>query len=97
MAEEESPRKGVHMTVRGDVQGVGFRHFTKTTANRYGVKGWVKNMPDGTVEIWAEGREPALKRLLQQVKQGPSHAHVSQVEVDWREPEGTHASFRVRY
>jgi acylphosphatase len=89
--------KAAHITVHGTVQGVGFRHYTRLNAQRQGVVGWVRNKEDGTVEIWAEGTQARLKPFIEAVRRGPTHSHVSKVDLDWREPQGDYHSFRVRY
>ena len=66
--------------VHGRVQGVGFRAFTYRTAQRLRVTGYVKNLPDGTVELMAEGSELSLQELLEAVTQGPDYAHVTDVD-----------------
>ena len=70
-----------HCIVKGRVQGVGFRYFTFTTARKLGIKGWVKNLDNGDVEIHAEGDEAIMKEFLAQVYSGPSFASVVDVEV----------------
>ena len=67
--------------VRGRVQGVGFRYFTQAAAVRAGVGGWVRNNPDGTVEIAAVGDSDALARLEQELRRGPPGARVDQLDV----------------
>ena len=66
--------------VSGRVQGVGFRWWTLREAKRLGLRGTVRNCPDGTVEIHAAGSEAALARLAERLHQGPSHARVDRVE-----------------
>ena len=63
----------------GKVQGVGFRWFVREQARRWGVRGWVRNRPDGTVEIAASGPEDSLKGLLAAVRRGPEGAAVADV------------------
>lgn len=67
--------------VNGRVQGVGFRYFTKSTALREGLHGWVRNLPDGRVEISAEGEAEALERFEHKVRHGPPGARVEAVEI----------------
>ena len=81
--------------VSGRVQGVFFRDGTRREANRLGVAGWVRNRPDGTVELHAEGAPEAVERLLAFVREGPPDAQVRDVAVDEAEPEGLGA-FEVR-
>ena len=69
--------------VHGDVQGVGFRYFVMRTARPLGIRGWVRNLPDGAVELEAEGERPVLEQLLRAVRIGPRGAHVTRVEAHW--------------
>lgn len=84
-------------TVYGLVQGVFFRQFTLREAQRLNVVGWVANLPDGTVRVVAEGEEPALRSLLDFLRQGPPAAQVERVAVDWSTGAGEFIDFRVRY
>lgn len=70
----------VRYLVRGVVQGVGFRWFVLREAHRLDVRGWVSNMPDGSVEVVAEGPSGSLAQLLQALARGPGAAEVSGVE-----------------
>ena len=58
----------IRMIASGRVQGVGFRAFVQQVATSNGVSGWTRNLPDGSVEIEAEGEEGSLDRLIQQLK-----------------------------
>jgi acylphosphatase len=69
----------LHLTVRGKVQGVGFRWFVRETARRASLAGWVRNLEDGAVEIEAAGTQDALDRLVAAVHQGPPNARVDAV------------------
>jgi acylphosphatase len=68
--------------VRGVVQGVGFRFFAERTARALGVRGWVRNLPDGSVETVAEGDEAAVAQYLARLERGPSGARVDGVEIE---------------
>ena len=81
--------------VSGRVQGVGFRFFTQDIARREGVMGVVRNLPDGRVEIVAEGDDQSLERLEAALRRGPSHARVEDVEVESVPPTGRYAGFVV--
>jgi acylphosphatase len=70
--------------VRGHVQGVGFRVFIRSRAWRLGIRGYARNMPDGTVQIVATGDRAALDSLLQEVWRGPAGAHVTAVDSEWQ-------------
>ena len=83
--------------ISGRVQGVGFRYFTKDAADREGVCGWVRNLPDGRVEALVEGEEEAVTRVERALWQGPGGARVAAVAVDDTEPpSGAHHGFSVR-
>lgn len=83
--------------VTGRVQGVGFRHFTRTQANRLGLSGWVRNERDGSVRLEAEGPEEDVQALLEAVRQGSSAARVRDVQADWDEAKGAFDGFEVRF
>jgi acylphosphatase len=68
---------------RGRVQGVGYRASAAHEARRLGVRGWVRNQLDGTVEVLAEGDESDLSAFLEYLRRGPSGARVRSVDVEW--------------
>ena len=82
--------------IGGRVQGVGFRYFTAAAAVREGILGWVQNMPDGRVEVSAEGDADALERFERSLRHGPPHARVERVEVDEMIPAGRETGFNIR-
>jgi acylphosphatase len=86
-----------HAIVSGEVHMVGFRAFAQWHADQLGVRGWVRNLPGGEVEVVAEGKREALDSLLSLLREGPTLARVSGVEVRWEEPSGEPKDFRVRY
>lgn len=73
----------LHGLVHGDVQGVGFRYFLMREAQRLGLRGWVRNRDDGTVEFIAEGTRLDLERLRQAAEKGPGMARVDRVDAQW--------------
>jgi len=73
----------LHGVIRGDVQGVGFRYFLAREARTLGLRGWVRNRDDGSVEFVAEGARPDLERLLEAARRGPGHARVAGVTTEW--------------
>jgi acylphosphatase len=75
--------------VHGRVQMVGFRAFVITHAGDAGLSGTVRNQPDGTVEAVLEGPAPAVDRMLGLLREGPSHARVERVDVEYSAPTGT--------
>jgi acylphosphatase len=82
--------------IGGRVQGVGFRYFTEAAAAREGILGWVRNTPDGRVEVSAEGDAEALERFERSLRHGPPHARVESVEVDDTFPTGREAGFTIK-
>ena len=82
--------------VRGRVQGVGFRYFAQEAARRDGLSGWVRNLPGGEVEAFAEGDEEAVVRFERHLRSGPASARVDSVSVDTDVPTGRSGGFVVR-
>jgi acylphosphatase len=82
--------------ISGRVQGVGFRFFVEAAAMREGVSGWAKNLPDGRVEVAAEGDAEAMNRFDGHVRRGPPRAHVDAVVVDDVPPTGQMSGFSVK-
>ena len=74
--------------VRGVVQGVGFRVFTRTQARALKLSGSVENLADGRVEVVAEGDRDDLELLLVRLRNGPAHSDVEDIEVAWSEAVG---------
>jgi len=87
--------KCVHLVVRGRVTGVFFRAASQREARRLGITGWVKNRNDGSVEIFAEGDEDAIKELVSWAHHGPSAARVDGVDIRYKSYTGDHSDFRI--
>jgi len=85
-----------HLRVRGRVQGVFFRGSMCGEARRFGVRGWVRNCLDGSVEAVAEGPRAAVDRLIVWAHQGPPGALVTDVEVGWEPGSGEFLDFSTR-
>ena len=81
--------------VRGRVQGVGFRWFTRRVAEAFDVTGWTRNNPDGSVEIVASGTLENLRSFKEQIEIGPAHSRVDRVTDD-EQPDETFSRFDVR-
>ena len=81
-------RIGAHLQIHGRVQGVGYRYFVQETAEQLGLPGWVRNLPDGTVEAVFEGSPAAVERAVEFCRRGPRGAHVEGIEVRLEQPEG---------
>jgi acylphosphatase len=89
-------RRARRYTISGRVQGVGFRFFTHAAAARDGVHGWARNLPDGRVEVWAEGEHEALERFEQRLRIGPPAARVDSVDVADEAVRGDGTGFSIR-
>lgn len=84
------------VTVRGRVQGVFFRAETRGMALELGVQGWVRNLPDGSVEAAFEGDRDAVEKAVDWCRSGPAGAHVDSIDVVMEKPVGEDG-FKVRY
>ena len=82
--------------VRGRVQGVGFRWFVEREAHMLQIAGWVRNNPDGTVEVLAQGTRAQLAGLHSRLCEGPRAARVDEVDVSDADPSPGMASFQIR-
>jgi acylphosphatase len=85
------------VVVHGRVQAVGFRAFVYRRARSLGLRGWVRNRPDGTVECVAEGPRSELDQLLTELQEGPSAARVKRVESGFEPARGDLRAFDVRF
>ena len=83
------------MLAQGRVQGVGYRFFVKETADRLGLFGWVRNLPNGDVEAVAEGPRAALDTWTMALKKGPPFARVTDLHLDWQWPAESCPDFRI--
>ncbi len=89
--------KRVKIQVFGIVQGVFFRANTRDQAKKLRVRGTVRNLHDGSVEIIAEGKEEKLNELIAFAKVGPPSAKVYNINISWEKAQGDFSSFRVVY
>jgi acylphosphatase len=87
----------VHMIVRGRVQGVYYRASARDRARQLQLSGWVRNCPDGSVEIVAEGKQASLEQLVAWCHEGPPGAVVTTVDVEWQAATGEFVGFTVKY
>lgn len=90
-----SEKARAHAVISGRVQGVAYRYFAQKNAQAYGVKGWVRNLFDGRVEVLAEGDRESLEFFLARLKEGPRMAAVDGVDVRWEEYRGEFAGFEI--
>ncbi len=86
-----------HVYISGKVQGVFFRASTREVAKRLGLRGYVRNLPDGRVEAVFEGDEKKVRKAIEWCCHGPSLAIVEKVEVEWEEPKGDFDDFVILY
>jgi acylphosphatase len=86
---------GFQAIVSGRVQGVGFRWFVQRAAERLGVRGTVRNLPDGAVEVNAEANPAALDALIAELKTGPGMSRVDSVDLVWRKTNQGYRDFRI--
>lgn len=92
---EDIRMERLHAVVRGDVQGVGFRYFVQRRADQLGLRGWVRNNDDGTVEVVAEGQGSDLEQLKRSLEEGPRMAHVERVDAQWSKATGNLDRFNL--
>lgn len=85
------------ITISGVVQGVGFRYYTIQVAKAYGIKGFVKNLPNGKVYCEAEGEPNIIQSFVKELKIGPSMSRVTDVHVDKFKELQNFKQFEVRY
>lgn len=90
-------KKRLHLIIKGRVQGVFYRASTRDAAVKLRLKGWVRNMPNGSVEALFEGDEEALGEVLRWCRNGPPGAYVSKIEERWDEFTGEFDRFDIRY
>lgn len=86
-----------HVVIQGLVQGVWFRASTKDEADRIGVTGWVRNLPDGSVEAVFEGETKKVEEIVGWCHRGPSGARVSKVDIAWEPYTKEFGHFDIRY
>ncbi|MCB9435780.1 MAG: acylphosphatase [Anaerolineales bacterium] len=94
---EDETLQQVHAVVHGRVQGVSFRYYTVLEAERLGIMGWVRNLPDGTVEVTAQGTPDQLQAFAEFLYRGSPAAEVTHVESTTQPLISRFAQFSVRY
>ena len=87
----------MHVFYSGRVQGVGFRYTAQDIAESLGLKGWVKNLEDGRVEIVAEGRETDIKELLDEISKSQLGHYIKNTELSWEKSTGEFNDFNLRF
>lgn len=86
----------VEVRVCGRVQGVFFRQFTKNTAQELGIAGYARNLPDGCVQVLAEGSKGSIETFVQRLRAGPPLSRVDSLEIEWKQPSGEFTEFVIR-
>ncbi len=89
--------KAIRVTVEGRVQGVGFRYTTRGVAQELGLTGWVRNLLNGAVEVWAQGSIDAVDQLQALLEHGPQGSFVKSVEFEVVDPDRTLEGFEIRF
>lgn len=87
----------VKIIATGLVQGVNFRYYTREKADELGLVGWVMNLPDGNLEIIAQGERKNLEKLIKWCQTGPQFARVKEINIEWQKPEGKFNDFQIEY
>ena len=95
--QQGGERTRLRAVVYGQVQGVGFRYWTRRKARELGLTGYVRNRWNATVEVVAEGPKASLQRFLKGLGRGPGSAYVQRVSADWGLYSGKYRSFEVRF
>lgn len=95
--EQQVHVQELHALIHGRVQGVGFRYFAIEKGLSLSLRGYARNLDDGSVEVLAQGPRPALEHLLALLWRGPGSASVSHVDVTWRAPSAHLSGFHVRW
>lgn len=87
----------MHFVISGEVQGVGFRSAVKNSAQQYGIRGYVRNLDDGRVEICAQGAADAIESFFKAVSLRPGLGSINRVDKKKREIKERYATFEIRY
>jgi len=90
-------KSSVSIIVKGRVQGVGFRWFTINQAENYDIKGYVQNLKNGDVEVFAEGDDFQLIEFINKIKEGPSFSMVMDVITRYEKFKGQFKDFKLKY
>jgi len=86
-----------HLLIKGRVQGVFYRAFTRDIATQLDLRGWVRNLPDGAVEALLEGYRDEIEKAIEHCSSGPPGARVDGIDVNWEDYRGDLEGFQIRY
>ena len=84
------------ITVKGIVQGVGYRWFADRTARKYDLKGFVENLADGSVYLEVEGKKDWIDNLVKDLRMGPKLSQVEDIIVEWGTPHHLFINFKIK-
>ena len=90
-------KKAIKAIISGQVQGVGYRYFAAREASLLGIIGYVRNLYDGRVEVFAEGEDTSIDRFGQILEEGPRFGNVSDIKIENYPPEGIYTNFTIKY
>lgn len=86
-----------HIKIHGKVQGVGYRFYATRVARRLGLKGWIQNLRDGSVESIVEGEPQKIDEWITEIKEGPRYAEVVRIDQERRDSAGPLGDFDVKF
>ena len=89
-------KAAARIVIRGRVQGVGYRYFAQERAQALRLAGWVRNLPSGDVESYAEGSRDDIEQWIAQLKKGPSLSLVDHIDINWSVASQNLSSFSIR-
>jgi len=94
---EEPEKKRVNVTIKGKVQGIGYRAFARAKAIPLLIRGYARNLPGGDVEVVAEGLKKNLEKFITELHKGPALAVVEDLNIKWEDYKGEFTDFEIRY
>jgi acylphosphatase len=89
--------KSINVRISGSVTGVGFRYFTNRLASIFNLTGYVRNCPEGDVEVVAEGCQRDLNDFVKQLKNGPKTSRIDSVDIEWGDYTGRFKEFHIKF
>lgn len=88
-------KSGAKLIVDGTVQGIFFKNFTKENADKLDLRGFVRDLEDGTLEVVVEGEKDNIARLIEILKKGPAHSQIRNINVEERKWSGDLKEFKI--
>ncbi|MDX1582533.1 MAG: acylphosphatase [Thermoanaerobaculia bacterium] len=85
------------LKIHGKVQGVGYRFFATRVARRLGLKGWIRNLRDGTVDAAVEGESDSIDEWIEEIREGPRYAEVTKIDQESKAYQGKFGEFDVKF